>query len=176
MSIKEVDCGTAVNRCGHFLCYHYSCFADNKNGMKKGARKRPLVDTLTYGLLQAFSYIKWPGTSQLVAQYSEILQMDVFQIAPIHCLFPGFRVNAFGSLFTMTAMNAAVIGFSAITYGVRKAIILRSRSLQNDDKSRSMVFRDGVQKPVFLPVCDLPEHVRQDSQCPATCLPETLPR
>ena len=120
--------------------------------MKKGARKRPLVDTLlsklkivigfyqvTYGLLQAFSYIKWPGTLQVIAQYSEILQMDVFQIAPIHCLFQGFHVNAFGSLFTIMALNAAVIGISAITYGVRKAIILRSRSLQIDDKSKSIV-------------------------------------
>ena len=120
--------------------------------MKKGARKRPIVDTLlsklkivigfyqvTYGLLQAFSYIKWPGTLQVIAQYSEILQMDVFQIAPIQCLFPGFRVNAFGSLFTIMAMNAAVIGISSITYGLRKVIILRSRSLQRDDKSRSIV-------------------------------------
>lgn len=127
--------------------------------MKKGTRKRPLVDTLlsklkivigfyqvTYGLLQAFSYIKWPGTLQVIAQYSEILQMDVYQIAPIHCLFPGFRVNAFGSLFTIMTMNAAVVGISSITYGVRKVIILRRRSPQSDDKSKSIA---GTKEIVF---------------------------
>ena len=128
--------------------------------MKKGAKKRPLVDTLlsklkivigfyqvTYGLLQAFSYINWPGSLQAIAQYSEILQMDVLQITPTHCLFPGFRVSAFGSLFIIMAMNAAVFGFSAIIYGVRKVIISRRPSLT--DK------RDGVQKFVFLPVSDV---------------------
>ncbi len=117
--------------------------------MKKGSDRRPLVDMLlsklkivigfyqvTYGLLQAFSYINWPGSLQVIAKYSEILQMDVFQISPIHCFFSRYRVDAFGSLFTIMAVNAAAIGFSAIAYGVRKVIILRS--LQDVDNSRNL--------------------------------------
>jgi len=151
---------------------------------KKGARKRPLVDTLlsklkivigfyqvTYGLLQAFSYIKWPGTLQLIAQYSEILQMDVLQIAPIHCLFPGFRVHAFGSLFTIMAMNAAVIGFSAITYGVRKETISRSRTPQKDKsksiaQTKEMVFRNLF---FFLYVTYLSTCVKTANVLPLAC-------
>ena len=153
--------------------------------MKKGTRKRPLIDTLlsklkivigfyqvTYGLLQAFSYIKWPGTLQVIAQYSEILQMDVFQIVPIHCLFPEFRVNAFGSLFTIMTVNAVVIGFSCITYGMRKVIILRSRSLQCDGKSKSiaqtkeMVFRNLF---FFLYVTYLSTCVKTANVLPLAC-------
>ena len=153
--------------------------------MKKGARKRPLVDTLfsklkivigfyqvTYGLLQAFSYIKWPGTLQVIAQYSEILQMDVYQMASIHCLFSGFRVNAFGSLFTIMTVNAAVIGFSATSYGVRKVIILRSPSLQIGDKSKSiaqtkeMVFRNLF---FFLYVTYLSTCIKTANGLPFAC-------
>jgi len=44
-------------------------------------------------------------------------------------------VNAFGSFLAIMAINAAVVGVSVVIYGVRKAIILRNRNLQNDDKS-----------------------------------------
>ena len=91
---------------------------------------------VTYGLLQVFSYIKWPGSLEVVAKYSGIIQLNVLQIAPVSCLFPKFHFDAFGSLIAITAMNAAVICFSGIAFGVHKLIILRSRSLEDDEKSR----------------------------------------
>ena len=93
---------------------------------------------VTHGVLQAFSYIKWPGSLQAIAKYSEILQMDVLQIAPIGCLFTRLNVNAFGSLFMIMAINAAAIAVSIVVYGVRKTMILRNQSLQKDDKLRKI--------------------------------------
>ena len=93
---------------------------------------------VTRGLVQAFSYIKWPGSLQAIAKYSEMLQMDVLQIAPVGCLFTRLNVNAFGSLFTIMAINAGAIAVSVVVHGLRKTIILRNRSLQNDDKSRKI--------------------------------------
>ena len=90
---------------------------------------------VTYGLLEAFSYIKWPDSMAVIAQYSEILQMNVLQIAPIDCLISGFRVNAFGSMFAMMAINALVIGVSGAAYGVRKVIILRNSDIGEQEKS-----------------------------------------
>ena len=117
----------------------------------KNVQRRPLIDMflskikivigfyqVTYGLLQTFSYIKWPGSLQVIAKYSEILQMNVLQIAPTHCLFSRFRADAFGSLFVMMAINAAFIGFTVVFYGVRKVMILRRRNLQDDAKSRKI--------------------------------------
>jgi len=101
---------------------------------------------VTYGLLQAFSYIKWPGSLQAIAKYSEIIQMDALQIAPLGCLFTRLQVNAFRSLFAIMAINAAVIGISVAVYGVRKAIILWNRNLQNGDKSRKI---SAVKELVF---------------------------
>ena len=47
---------------------------------------------VTFGVLEAFSNIKWPDSLALIGKYSEILQLSVFQIAPIHCLLPILEV------------------------------------------------------------------------------------
>ena len=90
---------------------------------------------VTYGVLEAFSYIKWPDSLQVIGKYSEILQLNILQIAPAHCLFPGLPDDAFANLFAMMAMNAVVIGFFGVAYGVRKVIILRAESLDAEMKS-----------------------------------------
>lgn len=89
---------------------------------------------VTYGLLETFSYIKWPDSLQIIGKYSEILQLNILQIAPAHCLFSGLYVNAFGNLLVMMTINAAVIGILAVGYGVRKQIILRRKNLESAEK------------------------------------------
>ncbi|XP_078383875.1 uncharacterized protein LOC144666341 [Oculina patagonica] len=91
---------------------------------------------VTYGLLDVFSYIKWPGSLETIAKYSGFLQLNVLQIAPIQCLFPGLHLDAFGSLFAVMAMNVAIVCFSVTAYAVHKLIISRNRDLEEDEKSR----------------------------------------
>ncbi|KAL9966523.1 hypothetical protein ACROYT_G024610 [Oculina patagonica] len=93
---------------------------------------------VTHGLLHAFSFIQWPDSLQLIARYSELLQMNILQIAPVDCFFPGLHVDAFGSLFAIMALNAAVIVFSVLAYVVCKMIILRSRHLKDEEKSEKL--------------------------------------
>ena len=71
-----------------------------KNKQKSGkADEIPLIDKffsklkiiigfyqVTYGLLEVFSYIKWPDSLEGIAKYSGVLQLNVLQIAPIQCL------------------------------------------------------------------------------------------
>ena len=90
---------------------------------------------VTNGLLEAFSFIKWPDSLEGIGRYSEILQMNILQFAPIQCLIPALQVDAFGNLFAMTSINAAVIVVSVVVYGIRKAIILRNRSLNDEQKT-----------------------------------------
>ena len=103
---------------------------------------------ITNGLLEVFSYIKWPGSFEVIAKYSGILQVNLLQIAPVHCLFPGIHVNAFGDLYLIMATNAAFIGASGIFYGVRKMVIIRDLSLKDDEKrnkiskSKELVYRN----------------------------------
>ena len=93
---------------------------------------------VTYGLLQAFSFIKWPDSLEAIARYSEVLQMNILQISPIHCVFPKLQVDAFGSLFAIMAINASVVCFSVLAYGVRKIIILRNGTLESGEKLKNI--------------------------------------
>ena len=103
---------------------------------------------VTYGLLEVFSYIKWPDSMQVIGKYSEILQLNILQVAPIQCLLPGLQVDAFGNLFAMLAINAAMITFSGVAFGVRKLIILKSPSLEEEEKvmkvsqTKELVYRN----------------------------------
>ncbi len=93
---------------------------------------------VTYGLLEVFSYIKWPGSLTIIAKYSGILQMNLLQIAPIHCLFPGLHMDAFGDLCLIMATNITAIGVSGVVYALYKLTILRNQSLENDEKSNKI--------------------------------------
>ena len=90
---------------------------------------------VTYGILEAFSFIKWPDSLEIIGRYSEILQMNAFQIAPVQCLISGLQVDAFANLFAMMVINAAAIALSIVFYGVRKITILKNGSLNSEGKS-----------------------------------------
>ena len=119
----------------------------NKRSKKEG-KEQSAIDVLlaklkivigfyqvTYGLLDAFSYIKWPDSLQVVATYSEILQLNILQVAPIHCLSAGLRVDAFGKLFAIMVINVAAILISFAAYGVHKVLILKNRNLEYEERS-----------------------------------------
>ncbi len=88
---------------------------------------------VTFGLLEAFAYIKWPDSLALIGTYSQALQLNVFQIAPVHCLFPELKIDAFGDLFSILTLNALVIILSICVYGIRK-LYLRLRSTLDDQQ------------------------------------------
>ena len=91
---------------------------------------------VTYGLLEVFSYVKWPDSLQVIGKYSEILQLNVLQMAPIQCLSSGLRVDAIGNLFAIMSLNAAAILVSGVAYRVRKLLILKNENLDDEEKSR----------------------------------------
>lgn len=93
---------------------------------------------VTAGVLQAFSNIEWPDSLEVIAEYSELLQLNVLQMVPLECLIKGLRVNAFGNMFTMMAVNSLVICVSGVAYGVRKVVIARNESLEEEEKSSKL--------------------------------------
>ena len=118
---------------------------------KKDTGERSLTDTflstikiaigfyqVTYGLLEAFSYIKWPDSLQVIGKYSEILQLNILQMTQVHCLSPGLNVDAFANLFAIMAMNVAVIVIAGVAYGVRKLTISRKRHLEEEEMLRKL--------------------------------------
>ena len=93
---------------------------------------------VTFGLLEAFAYIRWPDSLALIGTYSQMLQLNVFQIAPVHCLFPELKIDAFGNLFAILTMNALVIILSICVYGIRKLYLKLRSTLDDQQKARKM--------------------------------------
>ena len=56
---------------------------------------------VTFGIMEAFSYIKWPGSLSVIGHYSEIVQVNVLQIAPLQCVPPSLKFDAFARLFAV---------------------------------------------------------------------------
>ena len=117
----------------------------------KQNKQRPLVDIIlarlkiiigfyqvTFGLLEAFSFVEWPDSLAVISKYSEMLQLNVLQIAPLHCLLPQLKVDAFGSFFTILAMNASAVLFALVAYWARKLVILRKSQLEDETKARQI--------------------------------------
>ena len=118
---------------------------------RQSKQRRPLVDIIlarlkiiigfyqvTFGLLEAFSFVEWPDSLAVISKYSELLQLNVLQMAPLHCLFPQLKVDAFGSLFALLAMNASAVFIALVAYWARKLMILRNHQLDDEAKAKQI--------------------------------------
>ena len=147
-----------------FLIIIAICVWTDKRKKKTGKGQSSLIDTflskikiaigfyqVTYGLLEAFSYIEWPESMRVIGKYSEILQFNILQITPVNCLFPELQTNAFDNLFSVMTINAAAIVFAVGAYGVRKLSILRNRNLEEEEKSNKVTqSKETVYKNLFF--------------------------
>ena len=102
---------------------------------------------VTFGLLETFSFIKWPDSLALIRKYSEVLQLNVFQIAPIQCLFPHLKVDAFGSLFAILAMNSVSIILAFSVYGITRIVLMQNalsekRKAKKLSKTKELIYRN----------------------------------
>lgn len=128
---------------------------------------------VTRGLLNVFSYIRWPDSLDIVARYSGILQLNLFQIAPIHCLFPGLKVNAFGDLLLILSLNAIAVTTSGVVYGIRRRIIFRKKHLEDAQKrEKTSHMKEIVYKSLFfiLYITYLSTFSKTASVLPFACL------
>ena len=147
-----------------FLIITAVCVWTNKRKNKKGEKARSLIDTflsklkiaigfyqVTYGLLEAFAYIEWPESVRVISKYSEVLQLNILQMAPVHCLFPGLQVDAFANLFAITVINAVIILFAGVVYGVNIATISRNVNLKDEEKSQKILqIKESVYRNLFF--------------------------
>ena len=93
---------------------------------------------VTFGVIEAFAFIKWPKSLTFIGEYSEMLQLNVLQIAPVHCLFANLKVDAFGRLYAILSINAAVIIFGFTFYGIRKVLITRKTFESQEKKAKKI--------------------------------------
>ena len=156
----------------------------SKRKQKKEKKGRSTVDMIlgtlkivigfyqvTDGLLKTFSYVKWPDSLSAIGKYSEMVQLNVFQIAPLHCIFPELKVNAFKSLFAILAMNGTAIIVAILVYCLRKLLLERSASSKEEKLKKSSQTKELILRNLFffLFVTYLSTCSKTASVLPPTC-------
>ena len=132
---------------------------------------------VTHGLLNVFSYIRWPDSLNIVARYSGILRLNLLQLAAIYPL-PFSRIKS--ECIWRLVINLIIecnrrnhfwccLWYSQENYLWKKTFRRRTK------KGKNLAYeRDRVQKPLLHSVYNLLEYVFQDSQCSTVCLPWNL--
>ena len=64
---------------------------------------------MTAGSLDAFSYIQWPEALLQLSSYAKVFQLDLIQIAPLHCLYDWLKMDAYSGLLLTLAFNAGIM-------------------------------------------------------------------
>ena len=129
---------------------------------------------VTSGILKAFSYIKWPDALANIGKLSEMLQLNVLQIAPVQCVFPELKrdaYNAFASLYAILVVNVAAIIVAFACYGLSKLIVARKpysqeKKLKKTSYTKELIYRNLF---FFLFVTYLSTCSKTVSVLPLTC-------
>ena len=135
-------------------------------GSKKESKKdagRPFLDKVLgnikvvigfyqvlFGIMEAFSYIKWPGSLSVVGEYSEIIQMNIVQIAPLHCILPGFKFDAFTSLFAVMGFNIAAVIVALSSLALATWISTRRMSNEEEKRKKKERIKAIVKRNLFF--------------------------
>ncbi|XP_078365430.1 uncharacterized protein LOC144649736 isoform X1 [Oculina patagonica] len=91
------------------------------------------------GLLQAFSYVKWPSEVSILESYIRFVQLNVLQIVSPSCVEESFKVTAYGNfLFTM-AGNVLIVAVPMLWYLARVTLMKIQR--KEHDKRKITNFR-----------------------------------
>ena len=131
---------------------------------KKTKEKRPMIDILlarlkivigfyqvTSGIVEAFVYVKWPSSLSVIGDYAEVIQLNILQFVPLHCLFRSWKQNAFSKLYLMMGSNVCVVVLAFVSYWIRKLFLLRKLNT-NSSKMRTKLSttKEFLYRNVFL--------------------------
>lgn len=81
---------------------------------------------ITSGTLNAFSYVKWPEAVITVSNYAGILQLNLFQIVPIHCLDSSVKIDSYTSLLMLVGLSVASVTIPVTYYQGKKFLLYRN--------------------------------------------------
>ncbi|XP_031563513.1 uncharacterized protein LOC116299030 [Actinia tenebrosa] len=76
--------------------------------------------------LDGFSYVQWPSALTKISEYAKFVQLNVLQIAPLHCFSSRFKMNAYDHLVTACSTTAMVILITLVYYNLKHLYILKT--------------------------------------------------
>ncbi|XP_073246500.1 uncharacterized protein [Porites lutea] len=93
---------------------------------------------VTAGTLDAFSYVQWPEALLQLSNYAKFVQLNLVQIAPIHCFKESLRMNAYVGLAVTVALNVGVIILAFTYFHFRKIMIRLNNDTSAGEKARAI--------------------------------------
>ena len=106
---------------------------------------------VTSGTLNAFSYIEWPETMASIGKYAGMLQLNLFQIVPIHCLNNSAKVDAYSTLLMFVAVNVLAVVIPAFFFQCKKIIVNRRDEMPLGKKSEVLkLTKERCYRAAFL--------------------------
>ena len=103
-----------------------------------------------FGMMEAFSYINWPGSLPVIGEYSAIVQVNILQIAPLHCILPGLEFDAFGSLFATMGLNVAAVAVALASLALAIWVSTRERSNEGEKMKKKEHIKAVVKINLFF--------------------------
>ena len=91
---------------------------------------------VTSGTLNAFSYVKWPEAVITVGNYAGMLQLNLFQIVPIHCLNSSMKVDSYTTLLMLVALSVASVAIPVAYHQGKKFLLYRSSKVSVSKQRR----------------------------------------
>ncbi|XP_031558297.1 uncharacterized protein LOC116294778 [Actinia tenebrosa] len=88
--------------------------------------------------LDGFSYVKWPRALAQISEYAKFIQLNVLQIAPLHCFSSRFKMDAYDHLVTACSTTAMVILMTLIYYNLKLLYTLKT----TERSGKSAIFAD----------------------------------
>ena len=106
---------------------------------------------VTFGIMEAFSDIKWPKSLSDVGKYSKMIQFNVLQITPLHCIISSLdNFDAFEVLIAVMALNGAAIIVAFSSYILYRIISIRNISDENEKKKAAVNAKEIIQRNLFF--------------------------
>ena len=84
---------------------------------------------VTSGTLNTFSYVAWPGALVTVARYANIVQLNLLDILPLHCVVHTFHVTAYTRLLFALGLNVGIIMLGFFAYHLIRLTLFHNKSL-----------------------------------------------
>ena len=104
------------------------------------------------GIFSALTRVKWPVALISMGRYLKLVEGNIFQFAPLSCLYPQLRLDQFLKFILVLTVNASVVSLIFIYLFLRRRYIKRRAGLPPPQRkgAGSFLFEDVLLSQHFL--------------------------
>lgn len=90
---------------------------------------------ITSIIMESFSYVRWPSEMVKFQQYMKFVQLNLLQVAPLHCFEYSLKMNSYSRVIFYICFNITVLLAFVLYYQLKKRYI-KKYSLQKQNQQQ----------------------------------------